>query len=69
MAETATEPKTIPPAVFKNGREVKRVVDHYLHNDLGMLPLLSCFLAHLPVLEYPDHHHNLIRSSLPRTPA
>ena len=22
MAETATEPKTIPPAVFKNGREV-----------------------------------------------
>ena len=23
-AETATEPKTIPPAVFKNGREVKR---------------------------------------------
>ena len=22
-AETATEPKTIPPAVFKNGREVK----------------------------------------------
>ena len=26
-AETATEPKTIPPAVFKNGREVKILID------------------------------------------
>ena len=25
-AETATEPKTIPPAVFKNGREVKKEI-------------------------------------------
>ena len=25
--ETATEPKTIPPAVFKNGREVKTPFD------------------------------------------
>ena len=25
MAETATDPKTIPPAVFKNGREGKTI--------------------------------------------
>ena len=66
--ETATEPKTIPPAVFKNGREViiiiKKVLDHYLHHDLGVLPLLRCFFAHLLILQYPDHHQNLISSSL-----
>ena len=38
--------------------------DHYLHLDLGMLPLLWCFFAHLLILEYPDHHQNLISSSL-----
>ena len=31
MAETATEPKTIPPAVFKNGREVRRSIRKILH--------------------------------------
>ena len=29
-----------------------------------MLPLLFCFHTHLLILEYPDHHHNLISSSL-----
>ena len=29
-----------------------------------MLPLLWCFVAHLLILEYPDHHQNLISSSL-----
>ena len=39
-------------------------MDHYLHHDLGMLQLLRCFFAHLLILEYPDHHQNLISSSL-----
>ena len=39
-------------------------MDHYLHHDLGMPPLLWCFSAHLLILEYPDHHQNLISSSL-----
>ena len=35
-----------------------------LYHDLGMLPLLQCFFAHLLILQYPDHHQNLISSSL-----
>ena len=35
-----------------------------MHDDLGMLPLLRCFFAHLLFLQYPDHHQNLISSSL-----
>ena len=42
----------------------KKVLDHYLHHDLGMLRLLWCFCAHLLILEYPDHHQNLISSSM-----
>ena len=45
-------------------KKKKRVLDHYLHHDLGMLPLLRCFFAHLLILQYPDHHQNLISSSL-----
>ena len=41
-----------------------KVLDHYLHHGLGMLPLLWCYFAHLLILEYPDHHPNLISSSL-----
>ena len=29
----ATEPKTIPPAVFKNGREVKRMIENLVRQD------------------------------------
>ena len=29
-----------------------------------MLPLLRCFFGHLLILQYPDHHQNLISSSL-----
>ena len=29
-----------------------------------MLPLLRCYFAHLLILQYPDHHQNLISSSL-----
>ena len=29
-----------------------------------MLPLLRCFFNHLLILQYPDHHQNLISSSL-----
>ena len=42
----------------------KKVSGNYLHHDLGMLQLLWCFFAHLLILEYPDHHKNLISSSL-----
>ena len=42
----------------------KKVLDHYLRHDLGMLQLLWCFFAHLLILQYPDHHQNLISSSL-----
>ena len=48
----------------KKKKKKKKVLDHYLHHDLGMLPLLQCFFAHLPILQYPDHHQNLISSSL-----
>ena len=42
----------------------KKVLDHYLHHDLGMLPILWWIFAHLLILQYPDHHQNLISSSL-----
>ena len=42
---------------------LKKVLDYYLHHDLGMLSLLWCFFAHLLILQYPDHHQNLISSS------
>ena len=48
----------------KRKKKKKKVLDHYLHDDLGMLPLLRCFFAHLLILQYPDHHQNLISSSL-----
>ena len=45
-------------------KKKKKVLGHYLHHDLGVLPLLCCFFAHLLILQYPDHHQNLISSSL-----
>ena len=48
----------------KKKKKKKKVLDHYLHNNLGMLPLLRCFFAHLLILQYPDHHQNLIGSYL-----
>ena len=45
-------------------KKKNKVLDHYLHEDLGMLPLLWCFFGHLLILQYPDHHQNLISSSL-----
>ena len=47
-----------------NTNKKKKVLGNYLHHDLGMLQLLWCFFAHLLILEYPDHHKNLISSSL-----
>ena len=43
-----------------------KILDHYLHHNLVMLPLLWCFFAQLLILEYiaMDHHHNLISSLL-----
>ena len=52
----------LPPPPKK--KKKKKALDHYLHHDLGMPPLLWCFSAHLLILEYPDHHQNLISSSL-----
>ena len=52
------------PLKKKKKKKKKKVLDHYLHHDLGMLPLLRCFFAHLLNLQYPDHHQNLISSSL-----
>ena len=52
--------KTTPPPPLKK----KKVLDHYLHHDLGMPRLLGWFFAHLLILEYPNHHQNLISSSL-----
>ena len=45
-------------------RLTPKVLDHYLHRYLGILPLLWCLFAHLLILEYPDHHQNLISFSL-----
>ena len=53
-----------PPPKKKKKKKKKKVLDHYLHHDLGMLPLLRCLFAHLLILQYPDHHQNLISSSL-----
>ena len=52
------------PTPLKKKKKKKKVLDHYLHHDLGMLPLIRCFFAHLLILQYPDHHQNLISSSL-----
>ena len=54
--------RLIPPP--KKKKKKKKILDHYLHHDLGMPSLLWCFFAHLLTLEYPDHYHNLISSSL-----
>ena len=59
--ERLPPPPTPPPPQKK---KKKKVLDHYLHHDLGMLPLLRCFFAHLLILQYPDHHQNLISSYL-----
>ena len=54
-----------PPSLKKKKKKKKKtVLDHYLYHDLGMLPLLWRFFAHLLILQYPDHHQNLISSSL-----
>ena len=45
-------------------RLTPKVLDHYLHHDLGMLRLLWCLFDHLLILKYLDHHQNLISSSL-----
>ena len=52
------------PTPLKKKKKKKKGLDHYLHHDLGMLPLLWCFFAHLLILQCPDKHQNLISSSL-----
>ena len=45
-------------------RLTPKALNLYLHHDLGMQELLWYFYAHLLILEYSDHHQNLISSSL-----
>ena len=45
-------------------RLTTKVLNHYLHPDLGMQQLLWWFFAHLLIVEYPDHHQSLINSLL-----
>ena len=60
--------KNVEPWLWKTTHPPKKikikVLDHYLHHDLGMLPLLRCFFAHLLILQYPDHHQTSISSCL-----
>ena len=49
---------------LSSDRLTPKVLDYYLCRDLVMLPLLWCFCAHILILEYPDHHQNVISSSL-----
>ena len=53
---------TDPPT--KKKRKKKRKKKPHLHQDLGMLQLLWWIFAHLVILQYPDHHQNLISSFL-----
>ena len=45
-------------------RLTPKVLNHYVHPDLGMQQLLWCFFVHLLTVEYPDHHQSLINSLL-----
>ena len=61
VGESLTPPPFHPPSP---PLKKKKVLDHDLHHDLVTLPLLWCLFAHLLILEYSDHHQNLITSSL-----
>ena len=45
-------------------RLTPKVLNHYLHHDLGMQQPIMIFFAHLLIVEYPDHHQSLINSLL-----
>ena len=52
------------PTPHPSSNNNKKVLDHYLHHDLGMPPYYRIFFSHLLILEYPNHHQTLISSSL-----
>ena len=52
-----------PPPFPPKKKKKKKSLDHYPHHDLGMLPLLWFYFL-LIYSSYPDHHQNLISSSL-----
>ena len=56
--------ETTPPPPPPLSKKRKKVLDHYLHHDLGIVPVLWCFFAYLLILKYPDHRQDLISSSL-----
>ena len=62
--ERLTPPPPPPQKKKKKKKKKPKVLDHYLHHDLVMLPPLWCFFAHLLILEYSYHHQNLISSLL-----
>ena len=55
-------PPGVPPSILQQPRQ------HHsrptLIQPLVAVFLLRCFFAHLLILQYPDHHQNLISSSL-----
>ena len=63
--------KTTPPSPPPKKKKKKNVLDHYLHHDLGMLPLLSwfffCSFTHLRIPRSPPKFNQFF-TVLPRTP-
>ena len=51
------------PNPLKKKRKKKKVLDHYLHHDLGMLPLLRCFFCsftHLTIPRSPPKFYSVL---------
>ena len=66
-AETATEPKTIPPAVFKNGREVKTQecpVSNLEYSYMKMMPSSNIGLHQMHSLNYQSGKTSIIGISI-----
>ena len=62
--------KTTPPPPPPTHTQRKRVLDHYLHHDLGMLPLLCCLFCSFTHLRIPRSppKFNQFFIALPKTP-
>ena len=52
------------PPPRKKKKKKKKVLDHYLQDESGYATTIMVFFAHLLILQYPDHHQNVISSSL-----
>ena len=56
--------KNVEPWLWKTTPPIKKGLDHYLHHDMGMLPLLWCFFCSFTHLTIPRSPPNLISSAL-----